>query len=144
MQTVVELNAKAALIGQRVFAKAIEDLNTKFLRDMRELTCSLYDVILDCISGKADYPQWREVFIKANVESPFLELDETGEFAELIKDIRQMDLSGYYFQQVMPIIANGAEPLIAERDAILGQIDYMVNSVIRQRRANIRGVSSKA
>ncbi len=140
MLTVIEMNAKAAVIGQRVFAKALEELNTKFLRDMRDITIGLYDAILDVVTGKGDYPQWREAFIKANVESPFLKMDESGEFAELIKDIRQMDLSGYYFQQVMPIIANGAAPLIAERDMIVGQINAMIDTTIHKRRDNLRNV----
>ncbi len=134
--TVAALNAASAALGARLVTDAIAEGNTPFFRKLRELTVGLYDIMIDICNNKADYPEWHAAFMKANVESPLHELDKSGEFTRIVSQLEALDLTGYYFQEVMPLIRNGVAPLLVERATLMQHFDQAIEAcdIVRRQR----------
>lgn len=134
--TIAALNAASAALGARLVTDAIAAGDTEFFRKFRDLTVNLYDTIIDICNKKADFPEWYAAFMKANVESPLHELDKTGEFTRIVEQLKDLDMSGYYFQEIVPLLRNGPAPLIAERDIMVLNFAQAIEAcaIIRRQR----------
>jgi hypothetical protein len=134
--TIAALNAASAALGARLVTDAIAAGNTEFFRKFRDLTVGLYDVMIDICNSKADFPEWHAAFMKANIESPLHELDKTGEFTRIVEQLKDLDMSGYYFQEIIPLIRNGSAPLIAELNTIKNHFAQAIEAcaIVRRQR----------
>lgn len=138
--TIVALNAASAALGARLVTDAIADGNSEFFRQLRDVTVSLYDVIIDCCNNKADYPEWHAAFMKANLESPLHEMDKSGEFTRIVAQLENLDMTGYYFQEVMPLIRGGVAPLVAERNLMMQHFTQAIEACALIRRQRMTDV----
>lgn len=138
IEIVRELNVVSAKLGAKLFINAITNGDVDFVRTMRDTTVELYSVLIEMAEGKADYPQWYDVFYKANTNSPLITMDTSGEFAAIVEKLKDLDMTGYYFAEVMPVIRNGVEPLRIERDTVLAHLDEAINMCVNTRRAGFK------
>lgn len=117
-EIIQSITLAAAQLGAEMSIKAMAEGDTQFFRDMHKISIDLYDAMIELAKGKPDYPTWRDAFIKANVESPMNQLDTSGRFTAMVEQAKNLDMSGYYFQEVMPVLRAGLVPLYQERAAL--------------------------
>lgn len=138
--TIVALNAASAALGARLVTDAIAEGNSEFFRKLRDVTVGLYDTMIDICNNKADFPEWHAAFLKANQESPLHEMDKSGEFTRIVAQLGELDMTGYYFQEVMPLIRNGVAPLIAERSLMMLHFTQAIEACALMRRQRMTDV----
>lgn len=132
-----EVNARAAAIGERLIQQAIEKNDIESVRKIRQLVDELYGTLIELAKSKPDYPTWHAALMKLNNESPFIQLDTTGEFGRIVEELGSIDATGYYFEQVMPVMKNGEATFTAERAAVLASFDDLIVLIANQRRGDM-------
>lgn len=129
MHTFESLNAKIATLGAEMGAKMMADRDLVAIKLLRVEAEAIYNNVIDMVTKKADYPTWYSNFVSMNLNNRYHKLDTTGEFTRTVEEVLKLDATGYYFKVIMPLIKNGTEPLIAERDAQLSQLDFIISMI---------------
>lgn len=135
-----EVNARASALGIQLTILAAQNQDVETLRKCRELAEGLYNDLIVMSKSIPDYPTWWNALVKMNVESPFNEMDKTGEFRKLVEVLKTIDATGYYFQTIVPLMKNGPSQFVIERDLVLAQYDFVINMVIQDRRDSMKVV----
>lgn len=129
MNTFESLNAKVAEMGAAMGAKLMADRDLAAIKLLRDEAEALYNNVIDMVANKVDYPTWYSNFVSMNLNNRYHALDTTGEFTKAVDEVLKLDATGYYFNVIMPLIKNGTVPLIAERDAQLSQLDFIISMI---------------
>ena len=131
------INARGAVIGAKVMEQIIANNDVDAIRELRQGVIEAYEALIELTASKPDYPAWHAAFIKINRASPFNALDKTGEYAKLADQLEAIDATGYYFEHVMPMMKEGVQAIIAERDNVIGTYDAVIETLIDNRRRGI-------
>lgn len=129
MNTFESLNAKVAVMGAAMGAKFMADRDLDAIKLLRDEAEALYNNVIDMVANRVDYPTWYSNFVNMNLNNRYHKLDTTGEFTKAVDEVLKLDATGYYFNVIMPLIKNGTAPLIAERDAQLSQLDFIISMI---------------
>lgn len=129
MNTFDSLNAKVAEMGAAMGAKFMADRDLDAIKLLRDEAEALYNNVIDMVANRVDYPTWYSNFVNMNLNNRYHKLDTTGEFTKAVDEVLKLDATGYYFNVIMPLIKNGTAPLIAERDAQLSQLDFIISMI---------------
>lgn len=129
MNTFESLNAKVAEMGAAMGAKFMADRDLDAIKLLRDEAEALYNNVIDMVANRVDYPTWYSNFVNMNLNNRYHKLDTTGEFTKAVDEVLKLDATGYYFNVIMPLIKNGTAPLIAERDAQLSQLDFIISMI---------------
>lgn len=128
------LNAKAAALGERVFHQVLEEKDIEGIRSIIADTEKMYDGILNFVSNRSEHAEWYKFFMDANIHNNMHKLDRSGEFTRIVEEMKTVDTEGYYFATIRPIILRGVVPIYQEREVVLGQLNYIMNHIIAERR----------
>lgn len=138
MNTFESLNAKIATLGAEMGTKFVADRDLATIKLLRDDAEALYNNIIDMVAKRVDYPTWYSNFVSTNLNNRYHALDKTGEFTRAVDEVLKLDATGYYFNVIMPLIKNGTEPLIAERDLQLSQLDFIISMITLEQTLSVK------
>lgn len=138
MNTFESLNAKIATLGAEMGAKFVADRDLAAIKLLRDEAEALYNNVIDMVVKKVDYPTWYSNFVNMNLNNRYHALDTTGEFTRVVDEVLKLDATGYYFNVIMPLIKKGTEPLIAERDLQLAQMDFVISMITLEQNLEVK------
>lgn len=140
MKTVEQLDAEAAVLGQVIITHALENNDLECVRALKSIGVGLMDVVIDLAKGKADYPTWHKAFIELNKNADIGRFDPTGKWEELLDNLTKVDMSGYYFEQVIPVISQPINELESMKTIMESTFDNLKEMIVAKRRSQIKAV----
>lgn len=122
-----DVNARAAAIGEKLTATIIANNDVVTARKLRQCAVELYDAIIPMVAKKPDYQIWHAALLKANHDSPFNQIDTTGEFTKIVAELDAIDATTYFIEHVLPLAnEQGLAQLVRERDELLNIYDNVI------------------